>query len=452
MSLVGQLQWLHSTTTPSARNALRRTSWSRWLTTHIVQHNSRASRTHACGHIGDGSRCRCSPLDSCSVRHKSGKRSPFSSLQTKGSKVIHKEPLGSACPVPFPSPHKLRIATFNVLAPCYKAILKCELPEDSNSATNQQQLQQAVVLDKVSAASIVTGDCDSRHPNIYPQVDQVDTHTTLMPKPSESSYLDRHAPGTLRESERPELYRKRHEAILSFLEHHQPLDILCLQEYWFNKDFRALYETNFKQHRCYTLKRPDPKQDGVAIFVGPHLQTIATRSVHFETEGERVALLLHLRIRDTSMCDVLGDVIVANTHLIFPHDMHSNEVQVEQVRQLTQAISEFEQEQGVYTSIITGDFNSDAFSPPLQFLYSQGFESLFGHLHQRELAVTHLSHRGDELGVDFVLFRSTQHAPGFEVHNAAVLPENIGDETWPEQFKLSDHRPVVVDLWCSHPP
>eukprot|EP00049_Salpingoeca_infusionum_P004996 m.86911 g.86911 ORF g.86911 m.86911 type:complete len:389 (+) comp12821_c0_seq1:199-1365(+) len=256
-----------------------------------------------------------------------------------------------------------------------------------------------------------------------------------------------------REAFYPEDYRKRHESILTFLKHHEPIDILCLQEYWFQEDLCRMYEEGFANHNVHTAQRPC-RQDGLAIFMGPNIESIATREVNFKTIGCRIALMVHAIVYSNDTRVVVGNCIIATTHFSFPHGAEDEAAMLQQAIQLEEELTSFCEEQKCHTVIVTGDFNCNLESAPLQHLQQQGFQSMFGLKHSREAAVTHRSHRGDDVGVDFILLRSPPDpkALDVDVDGISTLPAYLGDETWPERFELSDHRPVVAKIAVGNEP
>ena len=53
------------------------------------------------------------------------------------------------------------------------------------------------------------------------------------------------------------------------------------------------------------------------------------------------------------------DFILANTHFTFPHSEQEHEHRLHQARVLASTVDDFAREQGVGTTILTGDFNGD---------------------------------------------------------------------------------------------
>ena len=135
------------------------------------------------------------------------------------------------------------------------------------------------------------------------------------------------------------------------------------------------------------------------------------RNVLFNDCGDRVASLLHLRPRGEG----LGDVLVVNTHLLFPRF---------QLRSSPSRCSKFWSTSGVGARGVTvaqvggkarrlpvimcGDFNGSIRGAVSRFLQSQGFVSA---LEERRACdcdgissnwVSHMNHHGEAVGVDHV--------------------------------------------------
>ena len=75
------------------------------------------------------------------------------------------------------------------------------------------------------------------------------------------------------ESSEPEKYLKRYESILNLISAQPQLDLVCLQEFWFQKDVQDLFLSKLESN--YTriqLKRQGLKTDGLAILVHRSLQ------------------------------------------------------------------------------------------------------------------------------------------------------------------------------------
>ena len=153
--------------------------------------------------------------------------------------------------------------------------------------------------------------------------------------------------------------------------------IIALQEYWLDPKYRILFETQFKQHgyEVYILQRTGEKMDAVAIAIKSDIfEVCGIENVHLCTYGDRVALLLWLKHRSTGF-----NLLVANTHLSFPHNTIDKINQVSQMKKLTSVIHEYASEHSISTApaLIMGDFNVESYSPVCDHLKSAGYFSCF---------------------------------------------------------------------------
>ncbi|CAI5948095.1 unnamed protein product [Closterium sp. NIES-64] len=102
------------------------------------------------------------------------------------------------------------------------------------------------------------------------------------------------------------------------------------------------------------------------------------------------------------------DVLVVNTHLLFPHDANSNIIRLCQVYKLLERVEQCRTEQAGRPApvILCGDLNGTKEGNVYKLLRSQGFLSSYDTAHHLndvdETWVSHRSHRGDVCGVDYV--------------------------------------------------
>jgi hypothetical protein len=108
-------------------------------------------------------------------------------------------------------------------------------------------------------------------------------------------------------------------------------------------------------------------------------------------------------------------------------------------------------------AFVCGDFNANGVEEKdnvCRLLGSQGWTSSFTQVHGNGAGVTHLTHRNEQLAVDFIC---QQHIPAtldtstsapsyihYQPTSAVVVPETVSHATWPASFTVSDHRPVLV--------
>lgn len=107
----------------------------------------------------------------------------------------------------------LSVATFNVLAPCYR---------------------------RLSWSAVATEECVRREGR----------------RPRESEFVG--------------LWRSRCADMCEFLRRDDSFDILCLQEFWFEKEYTEKVYKNFEsEYQMISLQRTGGKPDGVLTMVSP---------------------------------------------------------------------------------------------------------------------------------------------------------------------------------------
>lgn len=141
-----------------------------------------------------------------------------------------------------------------------------------------------------------------------------------------------------RESDSSSAWHKRAVDTVSFLEEEllPEGNIIALQEFWLNKQYTTLFENSFR-HKGYevkSLKRSGSKMDAVAIAVKTADWDIkGSEDVYLCSVGDRVALILWLHHKKTGK-----NLLIANTHLSYPHNAFDRMNQMRQMRKLTAAI------------------------------------------------------------------------------------------------------------------
>lgn len=191
----------------------------------------------------------------------------------------------------------------------------------------------------------------------------------------------------LRESQDPVLWNERAKKALEFFEQEifGSASIIALQEFWLETGYFQLFEPFFQKHgyEMTYLKRAGAKTDSVVVCVkSSEFEILDSKDVQLIPNADRVALLLHLKQRSSG-----NRMILANTHLSFPHTGHDGFKQLKQVQALTKSMSEFnesvntsggkEGEDVLVHRFIIGDFNQPLDSPVCDHLRSEGYISTF---------------------------------------------------------------------------
>jgi endonuclease/exonuclease/phosphatase family metal-dependent hydrolase len=196
------------------------------------------------------------------------------------------------------------------------------------------------------------------------------------------------APCYKRLSVRDETGRKRREANSNW--HHRAentvklfrtellanYQIIALQEFWQDEEYQSKFGPLFQSlgysvHKLY--RHPTRKSDAVALLVKTaELVVRGSKNVHLCSIGDRVALILWLFHKPTGR-----NLFVANTHLSFPHSDDDRRKQMQQMKDLTNAMDSFAAQQSMpwATKVILGDFNVEATSNVCEHLRRDGYFS-----------------------------------------------------------------------------
>eukprot|EP00252_Welwitschia_mirabilis_P013149 TRINITY_DN2902_c0_g1_i7.p1 TRINITY_DN2902_c0_g1~~TRINITY_DN2902_c0_g1_i7.p1 ORF type:complete len:533 (+),score=77.80 TRINITY_DN2902_c0_g1_i7:203-1801(+) len=220
-----------------------------------------------------------------------------------------------------------------------------------------------------------------------------------------------------RESEFREKWISRNETILDLLLL-QRSSIICLQEFWVqNQEFIKMYEKHFHEagYEIFMLQRTNNRGDGLLTAIrNDHFKVLHHRQLYFNDFGDRAAQLLHLKSVPTIKGDIGRDtfeVIVVNTHLLFPHNSSYCLVRLRQVYRILEYLNQYKAEHNVTSIpvILCGDWNGSKRGHVYKFLRSQGFISSYDTANNYTDSefdarkwISHRNHRGNICGVDFI--------------------------------------------------
>ncbi|KZV40958.1 hypothetical protein F511_05203 [Dorcoceras hygrometricum] len=227
--------------------------------------------------------------------------------------------------------------------------------------------------------------------------------------------LDQDDP-SYRESDVKDYWLNRNQKILDWLLYERS-SIICLQEFWTgNEELVSIYDKRLGDagYINFKLARTNNRGDGLLTSVNKdHFRIIDHRELLFNDFGDRVAQLLHVKLiapiypcRNNS---VRQEILIVNTHLLFPHDSSLCLERLRQVYKILQYVESYQKENKLnpLPILLCGDWNGSKRGHVYKFLRSQGFVSSYDAAHQYTDAdahkwVSHRNHRGNICGVDFI--------------------------------------------------
>ncbi|XP_057479417.1 uncharacterized calcium-binding protein At1g02270-like [Actinidia eriantha] len=219
-----------------------------------------------------------------------------------------------------------------------------------------------------------------------------------------------------RESDIRANWLNRNHRILDWLLYERS-SIICLQEFWVgNEELVNMYERRLGDagYMNFKLARTNNRGDGLLTAVHKdYFRVLNHRELLFNDFGDRVAQLLHVElVSPLSQCrssNVRQEILIVNTHLLFPHDSSLCLVRLNQVYKILQYVESYQKENNLnpLPIILCGDWNGSKRGHVYKFLRSQGFVSSYDTAHRYTDAdaqkwVSHRNHRGNICGVDFI--------------------------------------------------
>uniref|UniRef100_A0AAV1V4S7 Endonuclease/exonuclease/phosphatase domain-containing protein n=1 Tax=Peronospora matthiolae TaxID=2874970 RepID=A0AAV1V4S7_9STRA len=230
------------------------------------------------------------------------------------------------------------------------------------------------------------------------------------------------------ESDDQTAFLSRAQAAIRAIQREQ-CDVVCLQEFWFNREYQRAFRGAFQAtHYLHTAKRPNDKEDGLAVFVDKRkFELHYVENVDLVGEaGDRVALLMHVATKwnRASVGLPQRSFIVVNSHLTFPHSHVYASLRLNQIDRVLAAVRKYVAREELHDVpvLLCGDFN-DYDDPVYRLVTKHGFVSMFAHRHGREARITHCNHNNREVGVDFI-FGARLQSPSAGIAAAAGIPMN----------------------------
>ncbi|KAK9279826.1 hypothetical protein L1049_013508 [Liquidambar formosana] len=161
----------------------------------------------------------------------------------------------------------------------------------------------------------------------------------------------------------------------------------------------------------YKLARTNNRGDGLLTAVHRNsFHVLNDRELLFHDFGDRVAQLLHVELL-VPFSNLEKEVLLVNTHLMFPHDSTYCFLRLKQVYKILRYIELYCDEQHLppVPIILCGDWNGSKKGHVYKFLRSQGFVSSYDIAHHYKdndedshKWISHHNHRGNVCGVDFI--------------------------------------------------
>ncbi|KAF3537218.1 hypothetical protein F2Q69_00019603 [Brassica cretica] len=196
---------------------------------------------------------------------------------------------------------------------------------------------------------------------------------------------------SIRESDNRAYWMGRNHRILDWLLYERS-SIICLQEFWVgNEELVRLYEKRLGDagYLCYKLGRTNNRGDGLLTAVHKdYFRVVRSRDLLFNDCGDRVAQLLHVElVPPYSQYDAHQQVLIVNTHLLFPHDSTLSIVRLQQVYKILQYVESYQQEVNLSPMpiILCGDWNGSKRGHVYKFLstiersFTQGEDNSYNH-------------------------------------------------------------------------
>jgi len=210
-------------------------------------------------------------------------------------------------------------------------------------------------------------------------------------------------------------------------------DIFCLQELWISNETAVdLIKQELTGYDFVTQKRHNKKKDGIGIAFSNRFELVNFDHVAFGEVGDRVALLAHLRSEEVNR-----ELIVATTHLTFPHHSFDFLLRAQQAESFVDAVDKFCIDSHVGKDcpvVLSGDFNGVAPNPSViddvrhrwwrTICQDGGFHSAYYEANGKHPSATHITHNNDILGVDHVFVRGQ-----LDVENCFLEPRNVCDDS-----------------------
>ncbi|GAB5029864.1 calcium-binding protein at1g02270-like isoform x2 [Nannochloropsis oceanica] len=230
-----------------------------------------------------------------------------------------------------------------------------------------------------------------------------------------------------READFPEYMERRAIDTATFIREELDTDIICLQEFFMHDEaYTSLFHSTLADVYDFYLHPRPSKKDGLGVLLKKgKFRVHAVRGATLSRWGSRVGLLMDL---EAAVDEKMGQkatgegqrVVLLSTHLSFPHNRFDENQQHRQVLSLTRMLETYVKGQEAVNGrqrmlqVLCGDFNVDLTHPVLDPIHALGFRHVMAAGESRGVGaedvgqplVTHRTHRGEDVAVDHIFFRS----------------------------------------------
>ncbi|XP_039043803.1 uncharacterized calcium-binding protein At1g02270-like [Hibiscus syriacus] len=168
--------------------------------------------------------------------------------------------------------------------------------------------------------------------------------------------------------------------------------IICLQEFWDgNEELVHMHEERLGAagYDTFKLARSNNRGDGLLTSIHKeYFKVLNHGELFFNDFGDRVAQLLHVRLiapfSRNQNGNVEQEIIIVNTHLLFPHDSSLSIVRLHQVYQILQYLETYQRENKLSQTpvILCSDLNGNKRGHVYKLIRSQGFVSSYDIAHE----------------------------------------------------------------------
>ncbi|KAK6155454.1 hypothetical protein DH2020_009702 [Rehmannia glutinosa] len=213
-----------------------------------------------------------------------------------------------------------------------------------------------------------------------------------------SSIKDPTCDPSYRESDVKDYWLDRNQRILDWLLCERS-SIICLQEFWVgNEELVNIYDKRLGDagYINFKLARTNNRGDGLLTAVHKdYFKIISHQELLFNDFGDRVAQLLHVELvapcAQTRNNNVRQEILIVNTHLLFPHNSSLCLERLRQVYKILQYVESYQKENKLnpLPILLCGDWNGSKRGHVYKFLRSQGFVSSYDTAHQYTDADAH---------------------------------------------------------------